>query len=49
MSGYSCAALTSILQTVIGKLANNLGHKILNSEIKCNREENVTMITIMEE
>ena len=49
MSRYSPAAVTIILQNVSGKLANILGHKILNSEVKYNQEENVTMITIMEE
>jgi hypothetical protein len=31
------------------KLANILGHTILNSEVKCNQEGNVTMMIIMEE
>jgi len=38
-----------MLQHVGGKLANILGRKILNSEVKCDQEQNVTMITIMEE
>jgi capsular polysaccharide biosynthesis protein len=49
MSRYSHAAGTSILQNVSGKLTNILGHKILNSAVKCNQEENVTVIKIMEE
>jgi hypothetical protein len=39
----------SITYVVSGKLANILGRKIMNSEVKRNQEETVTMITMEEQ